>query len=566
MPDYKKLEEAKQKLKDLEQALNESSIVAITNQRGIIQYVNDKFCNISQYSRDELIGSYHNIINSGYHPNSFFKNMWKTIGIGNVWHGEIKNQKKDGTYYWVDTTIVPFLKPNGKPYQYVSIRHDITALKEYEKTIEKMAYTDPLTKLPNRNQMIKWIEENLHEQGNKIAAFFIDIDQFKTINEKYGHLTGDLVLKDVANKLQHNLRKTDFVSRRGGDEFIIILNNNDSDEEVISIAKRILYGTSISFSYQQFQIPISISIGVSTGIFHNNINKMSFVETLIKQANQAMYYVKKLGGRSYHLNTHTDSTNISRVYQVESEIKNALKNDEFHIVYQPIINLKNNQVVGLEALLRWNNKKLGAVSPGEFISILEQQLLIIPVGNWVLKTVASQMSKWQAEGVFFERISVNVSPIQLKNPNFVQDLKQIFNDAQMEPSYFELEVTESTLLEFHHTSVLFEELQSLGIKISIDDFGTGYSSLSYLKKLPINTLKIDKSFIDDLDHHGKILATTIMNMGKNLGYRVIAEGIETKEQLKFLQQQNLSEGQGYYFSKPVKSEEISKLVNRRNKN
>src|SRR5699024_3907526 len=150
----------------------------------------------------------------------------------------------------------------------------------------KMAYTDPLTKLPNRNQMIKWIEENLHEQGNKIAAFFIDIDQFKTINEKYGHLTGDLVLKDVANKLQHNLRKTDFVSRRGGDEFIIILNNNDSDEEVISIAKRILYGTSISFSYQQFQIPISISIGVSTGIFHNNINKMSFVETLIKQANQ----------------------------------------------------------------------------------------------------------------------------------------------------------------------------------------------------------------------------------------------------------------------------------------
>src|SRR5699024_10696593 len=256
---------------DLEQALNESCIVAITNQRGIIQYVNDKFCNISQYSRDELIRSYHNIINSGYHPNSFFKNMWKTIGTGNVWHGEIKNQKKDGTYYWVDTTIVPFLKPNGKPYQYVSIRHDITALKEYEKTIEKMAYTDPLTKLPNRNQMIKWIEENLHEQGNKIAAFFIDIDQFKTINEKYGHLTGDLILQEVAAKLRNNIRKTDFISRWGGDEFTIILNNNDSNEAIVQIAKRILNSTSSSFSYKQFQIPVSISIGISTGIYHNEI-------------------------------------------------------------------------------------------------------------------------------------------------------------------------------------------------------------------------------------------------------------------------------------------------------
>jgi diguanylate cyclase (GGDEF)-like protein/PAS domain S-box-containing protein len=565
MSDHNKLQETERKLRDLELALNESSIVAITDQRGRIQHANDQFCKISQYSREELIGSYHSMINSGYHPKSFFKNMWQTIGTGNVWRGEIKNQKKDGTYYWVDTTIVPFLKPNGKPYQYIAIRHDITALKEYEETIEKMAYSDPLTNLPNRNQMIKWIEENLNEQGNKIAAFFIDIDQFKTINEKYGHLTGDLILQEVAAKLRNNIRKTDFISRWGGDEFTIILNNNDSNEAIVQIAKRILNSTSSSFSYKQFQIPVSISIGISTGIYHNEINKMSFVETLIQQANKAMYRVKEIGGKSYHLNTYADSKNVPRTYQVEAEIKNALEKNEFHIAYQPIINLKNKQIVSLEALLRWNNENLGLVSPGEFIPILEQQLLIIPVGNWVLKTVAAQMSKWQEEGIFFERISVNVSPIQLKNPNFIQDLKNIFNATQMDPSYLELEVTESTLLEFHHSTVLFEELQALGIKISIDDFGTGYSSLSYLKKLPINTLKIDKSFIDDLDHHGKILVTTIMSMGKNLGYRVIAEGIETQEQLEFLKKQSLSEGQGYYFSKPVKSEEINQLMSNKNR-
>lgn len=566
MADEMKLKETEQKLKDIQLALDESCIVAITDKDGVIQYANDKFCETSKYSRDELIGSKHHIINSSHHPKSFFEDMWKTISSGKVWKGEIKNRKKDGTYYWVDTTIVPFLKPNGKPYQYISIRHEITDRKNYEEIIERMAYADPLTKLPNRNQLAQWMKEHIRDDGDKIAAFFIDIDQFKSINDHYGHMTGDLVLQEVALRLKNSIRKTDFISRQGGDEFIIILNNNDTKEEVTKVAKRMLDSVRRPISYKNTQIHITLSIGISMGNYHEDLDKMNFIETLIRQADTAMYQVKKQAGNSYCFHTNDQNSNLMRTYELEGEIKHALDNDEFYMVYQPIVNLKNNQIVGMEALLRWNNKKLGQVSPGDFIPILEKQLLIIPVGNWILRTVAAQMKKWQDEGIFFERVSINVSPIQLKDRYFIQHLREILNETQMDPSYIELEITESTLLEVQHSAVLFEELQALGIKISIDDFGTGYSSLSYLKKLPINTLKIDKSFIDDLDHHGKILANTIINMGKNLGYRVIAEGIETEEQLTFLKKQDSNEGQGYYFSKPIKGEEISKLLQKKKNN
>lgn len=567
MADERTGKETEQKLRDIQFALNESCIVAITDEQGIIQYVNDKFCKVSKYSQEELIGNRHSMINSGYHPESFFKAMWKTITSGEVWKGEIKNRKKDGTCYWVDTTIVPFLNQNGKPYQYVSIRYDITDRKNCEEMVRKLAYADPLTKLPNRNQLVEWMKESMRDEGDTVTAFFIDIDQFKSINDHYGHTTGDLVLQEVAVRLKNSIRKTDFISRQGGDEFIIILNNNDTEEEVTRVAERVLSNASEPIFYKNTQIHITLSIGISMGSYRKDIAKTDFIETLIRQADTAMYQVKKQAGNSYCFSTSDQNTNMMRTYQLEAEIKHALDDDEFYMVYQPIVNLQNNQVVGTEALLRWNNERLGHVSPGEFIPILEKQLLIIPVGNWVIRTVAAQMKKWQDEGIFFERVSINISPIQLKDRSFVKHLQQILNETQVDPSYIELEITESTLLEVQHSAVLFEQLQALGIKISIDDFGTGYSSLSYLKKLPINTMKIDKSFIDDLDHHGKVLANTIISMGKNLGYRVIAEGIETKEQLAFLKKQNSNEGQGYYFSKPVKSEEIAKLLKKsRNRN
>lgn len=556
------LDETLKKLRDIEFALNVSTIVSITDKDGVIQFANDKFCEISGYSREELIGKKQSLVNSGYHPKSFFRNLWNTIQSGKVWRGEIKNKAKDGSHYWVDTTIVPFLNERGEPYQYISIRHDITTRKKYEEYIESMAYFDSLTKLPNRNQLSKWVERHVHLKaaGKSFTVLFLDIDHFVAINDNFGHYIGDRVLQEIAARIRKNLRKTDFASRQGGDEFIIILANNDQEEEAEQIAENLLQSIRAPFNVEDKEITITASIGICHETFGSTIlNGKHFIDSLIRKADIAMYHTKKKGGNGYHFSTPYQNIEMERSFLIEQNVNHALKNDEFYIVYQPIVNLRNNQMIGVESLLRWHHPELGHISPGEFIPILERTGQIVQVGRWILWTVCNQMKLWQTKGIFLEKVSVNVAPVQLKDPNFVQDLQKILNETELDASYLELEITEGTIIEIENAVQLLKQLQQLGVKISIDDFGTGYSSLSYLKKLPIDTLKIDKSFINDLDRDGKIIVNTIISMSKNLRYRVVAEGIETKEHLEYLKQQKCHEGQGFYFSKPMKHDEIPKI-------
>ncbi|AIF42138.1 EAL domain-containing protein [Virgibacillus sp. SK37] len=547
----------KERLQDIELALNESSIVAITDSRGIIQFTNDKFCEISKYSREELIGSRQNIVNSGYHSREFFKEMWKTIGNGYVWKGKMKNKAKDGTYYWVDTTIVPFLKENGKPYQYISIRHDITKLKEYEETIKQMAFQDSLTLLPNRNSLSEWLSCQIMESKG-VTVLFIDIDRFKSINDTFGHNTGDVLLKEVAKRLKSCVRSTDFIVRQGGDEFIIFLNGIVDRNDVMVVVYDILEQFRFPFLIKGEQISVTASIGISISEEKND-DYLQLGEILILQADTAMYHAKKQCGNTYCFNTDDQNDEMQRYYQVEQEVKKALSQNQFSVVYQPLVNLKNDQIIGVEALLRWYNPRIGPVSPAEFIPLLEELGNIISVGRWVLKTVCSQMKSWQDKGILIERAAVNVSPIQLRDTNFVSDVKQILKETHLNPKYLELEITEGTILQLGRAEKNLHELRALGIHISIDDFGTGYSSLSYLKKLPVNTLKIDKSFIHDLDIEDEVIVNTIINMGKSLKFKVLAEGIESEDQLLYLKSQDCHEGQGYYFSKPVEADEIQKI-------
>lgn len=550
------LDKALRKLKDIELALNESSIVAITDNRGIIQFANDKFCKVSKYNRNELIGSRQNIINSGYHSQDFFKKMWRTIGRGKVWKGEIKNQAKDGTYYWVDTTIVPFLKENGRPYQYISIRHDITKRKEYEETIKQMAYYDPLTLLPNRNLLKEWLRKHAKSE-NKLAVLFLDIDRFKSINDNYGHRTGDLILKELAKRLQSCIRQSDFIVRQGGDEFVIFLPNVKNKDDILHVVQRIKKRFSIPFTSNGKKIIATTSIGISVStINQDEEDYLDLVEEMIRQADTAMYHAKQNGGNSHCFNTDDQNDEMKRYYQLEQEIKHALNRDEFSIVYQPLINLKNDELTGVEALLRWNNKLLGSVSPGEFIPLLEELGLIISVGNWVLKSVCDQMVSWHNKGFPIKRVAVNVSPLQFVNRNFVRDVEDIIEETDMNPAWLELEITEGTILNIDKAEKTIKRLRDLGVHISIDDFGTGYSSLSYLKRLPINTLKIDQSFIRDIDVEDEVIVNTIITMAKNLQYNIVAEGIETDYQLSYLQNQDCHEGQGYYFSKPIDAKEL----------
>lgn len=563
--DITERKKAEEKLKILYQACEQSpASIVITDAQGNIQYVNPKFENVTGYTQAEVIGKNTRILKSGYTSDSEYRQLWETLIEGKEWHGEFHNKKKNGECYWEFASISPLKDEFDQITHFVAVKEDITQRKKAEELLTHQANFDPLTDLPNRTlgmdrlqQAIAWAQRN----NKYIAVMFLDLDHFKIINDTLGHKYGDQLLILAAKRLSNCLRKTDTISRLGGDEFLIIISNLDSPSQSESIAKKILNRLQKAFILQGEEIFVSASIGIT--IYPNDSQDL---EILMQNADMAMYSAKRQGRNNFQFFTSILNEQAKRRMLRENHLRNALKKEEIYIAYQPLINLKTEKIIGAEALMRWHNFYLGLVSPIEFIPIAEETGIIIDLGEWLLEKVCHQVSLWHQEGHLL-KIAVNLSPRQFRETNLLEMITNIVKKNQIDPRYLELEITEQLLLEdVPGAKDLLIQLHQRNFTVSMDDFGTGYSSLSYLQKFPFKVLKIDKSFIRDIPYDADAIALvkSIITMAHGLKLKVVAEGIESEAQLRFLQAENCDYGQGYYFSKPLISSDFLTLLNNNN--
>lgn len=467
---------------------------------------------------------------------------------------------------WLEINIDPvYDKAHDKITHFVVIINDITKNKELENILQYRAIHDSLTGLPNKayiEDAIRYRIKKANKNNEQFGILFIDIDRFKNINDTLGHHIGDNLLCLFGKRTQNVLQKKDIISRIGGDEFIILITNIKSHEDLNCISKRIMESSRRTFTSDDHEFNITISIGI---VYYPDCGRDS--ETLIRNADIAMYQAKRNGRNQVFLYNSSLNHTITRRVQIENELHNAITNNEFELHYQPIFNINEQRFTKAEALLRWKNKKLGNISPAEFIPIIEDIGMITTIGRWIIDQTMRQMDAWKNTALNDIIISINVSAKQLSDEGFTKELNKIIFRHQIAPHKILFEITESFLLLQEKVTDTLSNLHDIGVKIAIDDFGTGYSNLSYLNKLHINSLKIDKSFIDQIEtnHFDDSVVLAIIAIAKRMKFKIVAEGVETKKQLDFLVANNCDEIQGYYFSKPLNKSDFETFILGKNK-
>ena len=555
-------------IRKLSYAVEQSPVaVIIIDTAAAIEYVNPKFVTLTGYESAEAAGRDAGFFHAELASLQEDLPLWQTITSGREWHGEFRCRKKNGELYWASASISPLVDPEGGITHFISFHEDITERKQAEETIKQMAYFDALTGLPNRhlfNELLQHAMAQAHRQNRILAILFLDLDRFKLINDPLGHTVGDQLLQATAQRLKRCCRRErDTVARRGGDEFIILLPELADVQEAVRVAQNIIDAFSHIFVLPEHEVFISTCIGIS--IFpHDGTD----TETLIKNADMAMYRAKEYGRNRYHLYTPSMDAHAFERLSLENSLRRALQRDEFFVHYQPKVDVREGgRVISTEALVRWRHPEFGVVPPTQFISLVEETGLISSLGEWVLRTACQQNREWQREGLPPMRVSVNCSPRQFQQPNLVDTVEQALADSGLDPLWLELEVTENIMLQNEEATMhTFQRLSDLGVRITIDDFGTGYSSLSSIRKLPIKTLKIDKSFINDIitNQDDAAIAKAVITMAQSLRLDVIAEGVETNEQMMLLDSLNCRFMQGYYFSRPLPPAELGALIGRHN--
>jgi diguanylate cyclase (GGDEF)-like protein/PAS domain S-box-containing protein len=542
----------------------EGMLVSDTNNN--ILRINSAFSAITGYSPEDVVGKNPHIFQSGQHDASFYAAMWKSINDTGAWQGEVWNRRKSGEVFPEYLTVTAVKDQNNIVSNYVATLTDITLRKEAVDKIERLAFYDPLTGLPNRRLLQDRLKPALassHRSGLQGALLFIDMDNFKTLNDTLGHDMGDLLLQQVAKRLESCMREGDTVARLGGDEFVVMLE--DLSEQTLEaatqtevIGNKILTILNLPYQLATYEYRSTPSIGA---VLFNGQEQLS--EELLKQADIAMYQAKASGRNALRFFDPQMQASITARVALEEDLRLALGGDQFILYYQPQVS-HNYQIIGAEVLIRWQHPVRGLVSPVDFIPLAEESNLILAIGQWVLKTACDQIKIWESSVQRQHlQLAVNVSSRQFYQKDFVEQVAQILSQNAINPNKLKLELTESLVLDdIEDTIFKMNALRKIGVRFSMDDFGTGYSSLSSLKKLPLDQLKIDQSFVRDIsiDQDDTIIVETIIAMANKLNIEVIAEGVETETQRAFLEQHDCQLFQGYLFSKPVPIEQFELLL------
>jgi len=553
--------ESELKLQLLARLFEQSSEgLLITNAQQQVVMVNQAFCSISGYQAEEVIGKDPRILSSGKHDKNFYQQMWHAIAEHGVWKGEIWNKRKDGSLYpeWLSISKIEGPEP-GEIY-YVGLFRDISQYKEDEAQIRFLAQYDPLTELPNRALLLDRTEQALavaKDQQQQLALLFIDVDRFKQINDSLGHQTGDQLLIQIARRLTSLCRPEDTLCRLSSDEFVLLRPNTHA-EMAAELAERILPLMLTPYQVSGHELVLSASIGIA--VFPQD--GQSFHE-LYRHADIAMYRAKENGRNTYCFFTSEMQRYHARHLLLENALRRAIENNELSLVYQPQYSLQQQKLTGFEALLRWQHPELGFISPGEFIPLAERSGLVIPLGEWVLKTALAERASWQQLTSEPLTVAINLSPIQFRQPGLLTLIDSLLQASQLPAEMLELEITESAMVEDPaHAASLLDAFRQRGLRIAVDDFGTGYSSLSYLKRFALHKLKIDQSFVRDLlsDADDRAIVQAIISMAHSLELETIAEGVETAAQQALLQQLGCQAIQGYHYGKPLPAEQARAFI------
>lgn len=538
--------------------------VVVTDIEGNIQWINDAFTEITGYSAEEAVGQKPSLLKSGKHGTDYYCNMWNAIISAGKWQGEIFNKRKNGEIYQEWLNIIAIRDDRGKIERFVGMLSDITDAKRKENRIEVLTNRDSLTSLFNRDYFVNKLNYEMLRRNKEpdpkpeLAVMFLDIDDFKEINDTLGHLVGDEILKEFAFRLKSSVREYDIATRFGGDEFIVLFPTTRSDNEILHMANRIIEETSRPFYIDNTELHITASIGIS----RYPIDGIDST-TLIRNADIAMYRSKETKSRKITLFESALDEKLKEYFKVKNSLRSAISNKEFYLLYQPIIDTSDDHIIGVEALLRWNLNGEEPVSPLKFIPVAEKNGYMQAIGEWVLIAACKQSKIWQDKGYRPVLMSVNVSVMQLEQPNFYEVVERALKESDLRPEHLQLEITETVFMKaYDEVLKTIKRINALGIKIAIDDFGTGYSSLGKLSRLEIAKLKIDRSFISEINEseNNKKIVKAIISLAESLNLELVAEGVETEEQLEFLVNNNCSIVQGYLYSRPIDAITVEKQL------